>query len=91
MSLQEMLRKQIDGLKERVSQGPPPQPGQEQPADAPAAVPEAAQPPMAEEPIPEAAEPAGEQLAASDDDNPFSPKSRLGAARAALANTRSGE
>lgn len=88
MSLEEMLRGRIEALQAKVSQGPPPQPGQEQPADAPAAVPEAAQPPMAEEPIPEAAEPAGEQLAASDDNNPFSPKSRLDAARAALNNTR---
>jgi len=82
-----MLDKQIAQLEARV--GANPRGGQEQAPDAPAALPEAAQTPVAEAPIPEAAEPAGEQLAASDDDdNPFSPKARLGAARAALDNTR---
>lgn len=87
MSLLEQLDKQIAQLQANV--GASPAAGQEQPADAPAALPEAAQPPVMDEPIPEAAEPAGEQLAASDaDENPFSPKARLSAARTALANTR---
>jgi hypothetical protein len=87
MSLMGMLDNQIAQLQARVGAAPPA--GQDQPADAPAALPEAAQPPAMEEPIPEATEPAGEQLAASDaDENPFSPKARLSAARTALANTR---
>jgi len=87
MSLMEQLDRQIARLQAKV--GGPAAEGQDQPADAPAALPEAAQPPAMEETIPEAAQPAGEQLAASDeDDSPFSPKARLGAARAALANTR---
>ena len=87
MSIEALIDMQIARIQERMGKSTPE--GQDQLADTPASLPEPAQPTAHDPPIPEAAEPAGEQLAASDeDDNPFSPKARLGAARAALDKTR---